>query len=1622
MFLQRMKKMFLASVKAVVSFIFFFILSVLPAQNVQVYGYTGFLQTFVVPPCITTMTMEAWGAQGGMDANTGYNSNFGGYASAVFNVVPGTVLNIYVGSQATSTLGGFNGGGDGYINPGYPGIGRGGGGASDVRIGGTGLLNRVLVAGGGGGGGSDIYGNWVIGGAGGGLAGTQGVNYDGGCAGAQPGTQVGSGPGICNGVSNTNMNGTFGYGGNALPLCGYGFGCGGGASSGNAGYGGGGGWWGGSAGSANFGGGGGSGYILPAATNGVFATNVNAGNGQVRLTYAGSVLTLTATSTACSPTGSASVVASGGTAPFTYTWSGTAQTTSLVTGLAAGIYTVRVADAGNCASGTSTVAVTRASTITANSATICPGRTATLVASATASYTWSPGATLNAANAATVLANPAGTTIYTLTTTNSLSCLSTNTVQVVVNPTPTTTVNSATICSGQTATLVANSASSYTWAPGTTLAAAGPGTVWATPTITTIYTVTTSNSLSCTSSATAQVLVNTTPTVAASTSTICVGNSATITVAPMVSYTWTPAGSLSAVSGQSVVANPLSTTVYTASFTNSLACTGSNTFQVLVTSTATMAIPNSTNCAGQTLSLSSNGATGTYSWTGPLGFTSAQPNPTIALSTTGMSGAYNFSVVSAAGCTNQAVANVTVFPLPSPTITSNSPICNNNNLVLSAGGNATTYTWTGPAPNNFSSVAQNTNIAVATTLDSGTYTLVASYTTGCSSTVTRSLTVTALPVPTLAYNNPVCMNAMLALAGTGGSSYAWTGPNAFTSAVQNPSISNVQLAASGIYTLVATLNSCTASVTQSITIHPLPAPTATNNSPVCENSLLQLGAAAGATYTWSGPAAFSSTLQTPSIPTASLVNSGIYTVTVTDANTCMASAFTTVTILPKPAIVATGTTVCLNEPGTLTVTGGTAWSWTGPAGFASALPMPTVAVVDNLTAGIYSVIVSAANTCTAGAAVTLSFIALPVLVPTVTAVCFNAAATLSVGGAATYTWTGPSSYQATGSLVTVPAANALSSGVYTIIGTAGNTCTNSAIATLTTMPLPVVTATGGIVCLKEAAVLASSGSTDVVTYAWSGAAGFTTGAQNATITSATSAAPVNYTVTATAINGCTSQAVVTLSTHALPLVSATSTVICKNQPFTIAAAGAVTYVWNGPAGSSSGSTLLIPNVNAGSVGMYTVIGTDVNTCSNVATAKLDTLPLPQVSAIGSTVCIGSPATLKASGAVSYFWSGPGGYTSGTSAALISSAASAATQVYSVVGTAPNTCTQIAYAFLDTYPLPQPTYTAPSRVCFKSNIQLQGAGASTYTWSGPFNYYSVNKDVLIPVYKNAQQGTYTLNVMDHNGCVNYTTVTVMIDPLPAGNLVSNNKSNYCLPYCSEFKLQSTGVPPITAYNWVAASKTFTSAAFESCLSKTSGNVVIGTFTNAAGCVNTISFAVEVAPSPVADYVYTPDKPVENMDLVEFRDHSTGEKLVKWDWYFADNKNFSGTGKTTSYTFENAGSFPVALVVTNDWGCADTVIKTIFVDSDYKLFVPNAFTPDGDGLNDTFQPKGRGLAKYTLSIYDRWGNRVFQTSDFDTGWDGQVYGKNSSDDTYIWKINGVDVKGRVKELSGYVTLIK
>lgn len=106
--------------------------------------------------------------------------------------------------------------------------------------------------------------------------------------------------------------------------------------------------------------------------------------------------------------------------------------------------------------------------------------------------------------------------------------------------------------------------------------------------------------------------------------------------------------------------------------------------------------------------------------------------------------------------------------------------------------------------------------------------------------------------------------------------------------------------------------------------------------------------------------------------------------------------------------------------------------------------------------------------------------------------------------------------------------------------------------------------------------------------------------------------------------------------------------------------------------------------------------------------------------------------------------------------------------------------------------------------------------------------------------------------------------------------------------------------------------------------------------------------------------------------------------------------------------------------NKWGCSDTVVKTVLVESDFSLYVPNVFTPNEDGLNEVFLPRMRGVRVYELSIFNRWGQMIYQTNTQEEGWNGDCKGELCKQDTYVWKIKLSTNSGVAKVFSGYVLL--
>lgn len=490
-----------------------------------------------------------------------------------------------------------------------------------------------------------------------------------------------------------------------------------------------------------------------------------------------------------------SVSATGGTLPYTYSWSPSGGNSATATGLTAGIYTCVVTDASSTATTMSTYTVTEpaslSSTLSAQSNVSCfngANGSATYTVNGGTSpytYTWSP----SGGNAASASGLNAGNYTLTVTDANNCSLSSSLSITQPAAVTLTTTASSPAICNGSQVTLTATGASTYTWTNGVTNGVAF------TPSATATYTVNGTTASGCNGSAMVSVTVNPLPVVSASASpsaSLCAGASLTLTGGGANTYTWT-AGVINGVAFM-----PASSATYTVTGTSVNGCTNAAVMSITVNPlpvVSSSASPSASLCTGASLTLSGSGAA-TYTWTGGVvngvAFVPAS------------SASYTVTGTSVNGCTNTAVRSITVSPLPSVTA-SMSPsvaICAGAPVTLSGSGTAT-YTWTGGVVNG----------VAFTPTASASYTLTGTSANGCSSTAVKSVTVNALPALGATTNKAtLCVGQTASLTASGALSYTW-------STTQQTAVIAVSPTTTTTYTLSGTnATGCTASllVTQNV--------------------------------------------------------------------------------------------------------------------------------------------------------------------------------------------------------------------------------------------------------------------------------------------------------------------------------------------------------------------------------------------------------------------------------------------------------------------------------------------------------------------------------------------------------------------------------------------------------------------------------------------------------------------------------------------------------------------------------------------------------------------------------------------------------------------------------------
>lgn len=594
-------------------------------------------------------------------------------------------------------------------------------------------------------------------------------------------------------------------------------------------------------------------------------------------------------------------------------------------------------------------------------------------------------------------------------------------------------------------------------------------------------------------------------------------------------------------------------------------------------------------------------------------------------------------------------------------------------------------------------------------------------------------------------------------------------------------------------------------------------------SAICAGQTLSLSANTSAgtapfTYTWTGAGSISSANSS----STSVVNatSGNYTITV--SNACgTATAAVTATVNSLPAITTNSATICAGANAILNAGGASTYTWSTTENTQTISVNPT-----STTA--YTVMGTDANGCVGTNTANVMVNSLPAVTASSATNCAGAPASLTAGGANTYTW----STTATGSTIVVMPA---SSTNYTVTGTDGNGCANTATASVTTSTLPVITVNTPTTCAGNAATLIASGAN---TYTWSTTA-TTFSITDSPMTTAT------YTVSGTDNNGCVGMATTSIVVNALPAVNSTSATICAGGTATLTASGASTYTWSTTENTST--ITASPSAPAN----YTVTGTDANGCVNMAIGSVNVTSAPGMAVNSATICAGSTATLTASGVSTYTWSNG----DNTASTIVSPSS---TTVYTVSGQASGcgVVTASNTAAVNVNPLPSVSISSVSPVCINANtVSLSGSPAG-----GSFMGTGVSGSSFNPAASGA--GTFTLSYMytDANSCSNTAMTSVAVHALPtvsiapvAGPLCTNSPSFALSGSPAGGSFSGTGVsgndfsPATAGVGTFTVSYMYTDA--NSCANSNTTTVTVSSCTGIENIQKDASFSVY--PNPAKD---------------------------------------------------------------------------------------------------------------------------------------------------------------------------
>jgi gliding motility-associated-like protein len=888
-------------------------------------------------------------------------------------------------------------------------------------------------------------------------------------------------------------------------------------------------------------------------------------------------------------------------------------------------------------------------------------------------------------------------------------------------------------------------------------------------------------------------------------------------------------------------------------------------------------------------------------------------------------------------------------------------------------------------------VTDPTNVSQA-----GTYRLIVTNASGCADTA--QVVISYFPKPNLGVDRTtsICPNGNVDLTTqftTTGLTTAWTLAGA---PVANPSSVNQ----AGVYQLIGTnADGCKDTATVTIAINPRPNLGADRAGAFCPGESINLNTTfnlAGLSSAWTIIPA-GTAVANP----AAVNQGGAYQVIATNSFGCADTATITLTENPKPSLGADKQfNICPNETVNLTTQYNTnnltvAWTLNGtPVGNPAQVNQP----------GAYQLIVTNAAGCKDTAVVQVTVVARPNLgADRVVAICANQVVNLTTQ----FTLTGLTTVWTSGIAPVVDPTTITTAGIYQVIASNAAGCADTALVTITVNPKPNLGIDRVVnICPGSTANLSAQFVTTGFTPVW------TFGGAPVANPSSVSSAGV-YQLIVTNPEGCRDTATATVVIDPKPNLGADKSVTtCPGTPVDLTTQfnlGGLTASW------SFGNLLVANPSSVLAIGTYQVIVANSAGCRDTAQVTVGLNPKPSIGADKSlALCPGATTDLTThyiTTGLTATWS-LGGIPVATPNTV------AAAGVYMLVATNSVGCADTALLTITASPAPNLVITNPPRVCSPARADLTAASVTAGSTTGlTFTYWNdLNATSPVPNPASVPAGTFYIKATSGAGCT--TIRPVVVNEFPRHQVFAGNDTAICTGSTITLRgLVNGGSLGTTTILWSPADSLSSTGSLTTLANptRTTRYTLTVTITNGT-CVyeEKDSILVTVQPPVVAN---------AGRDTVAVRNvphqlNATGGLVYQWSPAgVLNNANISNPRATINQDTR------FVVRVSDLVGCSATDTILVSVVDAVRYFVPNAFSPNGDGLNDVFRAVPIGVMRTEFfRVFNRFGELIFETNQPRAGWDGTFKGKPQQPGNYVWMLKGYGGNGQVIELSGNVMLVR